>query len=424
MNVRFISFLILIFKIGPPSPNLLSVLSKRLNTSAEVTVSRSEMGIVGFEIKLNLTGRELGLRGAPSQDTPAEGPLSLLDDSPYEKVLSSTSWTEFPRDQRLQQKWDDIISGCWVEKPVLNYATAALFAGCVLFNPQSKKAVLCLVAESYGRGYDTDVHCEKPMCTGKSVSSISQPSALSLYPHASVSRVSHDKNDDRLIIGCKFFNVLVTEVWRLDRDCSSERAFTAGSCCGAFPISGNEDVRIFIDKRSFDLASDVVSGRHVPRFGIDLLRQIRSHLCSADSYRMGRASSYLISNMVSAQAASIFTLSMVYPASGDGSMASSLLSRVAKEVNAKGREAVLQKVWVLDALNRVNDKGKSVGVLLGRILNMFQDKKEISIFDDEKFSELEKLLNSLAESVSILLYRCNEKVVVPKLTQEMSRLSW
>ncbi|KAI1316809.1 hypothetical protein EDD11_009475 [Mortierella claussenii] len=287
-----------------------------------------------------------------------------------------------------------------------------------------KKAVLCLIAESYGRGYDTDVHCEKPICTGKNVSSISQPSALSLYPHASVSRVSHDKNDDRLIIGCKFFNVLVTEVWRLDRDCFSERAFTAGSCCGAFPTAGNEDVRIFIDKRSFDLASDVVSGRHVPRFGIDLLRQIRSHLCSANSYRMGRASSYLISNMMSAQAASIFSLSMVYPASGDGSMASSLLSRVAKEVNTKGREAVLQKVWVLDALNRVNDKGKSVGVFLGRLLNLFQNKKEISIFDDEKFSDLEELLNSLAESVSILLYRCNTKVVVPKLTQEMSRLSW
>jgi hypothetical protein len=115
---------------------------------------------------------------------------------------------------------------------------------------------------------------------------------------------------------------------------------------------------------------------------------------------------------------------MVYPASGDDSMASSLLSRVAKEVNAKGREAVLQKVWVLDAFNRLNDKGKSVGVFLGRILNMFQDKKEISIFDDEKFSDLARLLSSLAESVSLLLYRYDEKVVVPKLTQEMSRLSW
>ncbi|KAI1317116.1 hypothetical protein EDD11_009003 [Mortierella claussenii] len=125
--------------------------------------------------------------------------------------------------------------------------------------------------------------------------------------------------------------------------------------------------------------------------------------------------------MVSAQVASIFTLSLVYPASGDGSMASSLLSRVAKEANVKGREAVLQKEWVSNAFNRVNDKKKSFGVFLGRILNMFQDKKEISIFDDEKFSDLEGLLNSLAESVSNLLFRCSEKVVVAKITQEMSR---
>ncbi|CAO3572934.1 unnamed protein product [Mortierella alpina] len=406
-----------------PLPDLLSAVSKRLNTSAEVTVSRSQMGVVGIEIKLNLTSRELGLQHGPSHDTSAGGLLPLLDDSPYHNVLSGASWIEFPRNQRLPQPWDDIISGCWVETPVLNYATAALFAGCVLFNPQNKKAVLCLVVESYGRGFDTDVHCEKPICTGKSVSSISQPSASSLYPHANVCRVLHDKNDDRLVIGLKTFNVLVTEVWRLDRGCSSERAFTAGSCSGAFPIPGNENVKIFIDKRSLDLASDVVSGRHLPRFGIDLLRQIRSHLCSADSYRMGRASSYLISNMVSAQAASIFTLSLIYPASGDGSMASSLLSRVAKEVNAKGREAVLQKVLVLDTFNRLNHKDKSVGVLLGRILDMYQDKKEISIFDDEKSSDLESLLDSLAESVSSLLYRCNTKVVLPKLTQEMERLS-
>ncbi|KAF9579879.1 hypothetical protein BGW38_003682 [Lunasporangiospora selenospora] len=69
---------------GPPSTNLLSAVSKRLNTSAEVTVSRSQMGIVGIEIKLNLTGRELGLRDDPSQDTSAEGLLPLLDDSPYQ----------------------------------------------------------------------------------------------------------------------------------------------------------------------------------------------------------------------------------------------------------------------------------------------------------------------------------------------------
>jgi hypothetical protein len=55
---------------------------------------------------------------------------------------------------------------------------------------------------------------------------------------------------------------------------------------------------------------------------------------------MGWAPSYFISNMVSAQTASVFTLSMVYPSSGSASFVSSFLSRIAKEVNAKGKEAV------------------------------------------------------------------------------------
>ncbi|KAG0254421.1 hypothetical protein BGZ95_006043, partial [Linnemannia exigua] len=184
---------------------------------------------------------------------------------------------------------------------------------------------------SYGRGRDVDIHAEKPICIGEGVSSISQPSTSGLYPHAAVCRIQHDKNDLRLVLGCKIFNVLFTELWRLDKDCSSERAFTAGSCSSAFPLVGNEEVRIFIDERSFTLASDVVSGKYVPRFQIDFLRQIRSHLCSPHSYRMGRASSPLLWNMVSAQAATIFTLSMVRPGSADGPMVSSLLSRMAKD---------------------------------------------------------------------------------------------
>lgn len=180
--------------------------------------------------------------------------------------------------------------------------------------------MLCLVAESYGRGVDIDVHCEKVISISESVSPISQPSASGLYPHATVCGIRHETLDHRLVLGCKKFNILFTEVWRLEKDCSSERAFTAGRCWSAFPVGDNDEVRIFVDKRSFDLASDVVSGAFVPRFDIDLLRQIRSHLCSADSYRLGRASSCFISNMVSAQATSIFTLSFVYPASGDASL--------------------------------------------------------------------------------------------------------
>ncbi|KAI1301128.1 hypothetical protein EDD11_005800 [Mortierella claussenii] len=326
--------------LGPASPGLLSNLSKRLNTSTELLITRCENQSVSIGINLNLSTRDLGIRGVPEIE-PQQDLSSLVADLTYERMLSRSKWIEFPRCQRLPEDWDNIISGCWLEKPLLNYATAVLFVGCVLYNPQNKKAVLCLVAESYGRGRDVDVHAEKPICIGEGVSSISQPSTSGLYPHATVRHVQHDKKDHCLVLGCKIFNVLCTEVWRLDKDCSSERAFTAGSCSSAFPLVGNEEVRIFIDERSFNLASDVASGKNVPRFQIDYLRQIRSHLCSAHSYRMGRASCPLLWNMVSAQPATIFSLSMVRSGSGDGPLVSSLLNRMAKDVNLNGRNAVL-----------------------------------------------------------------------------------
>ncbi|KAK3805474.1 MAG: hypothetical protein J3R72DRAFT_465797 [Linnemannia gamsii] len=405
----------------PSSPGLPSSAPKRLNASAEVSISCSGEGIISLGINLNLPARDFGVRDHLTQIEPAEGLLSLLADSPYEGVLSRSSWIEFPRCQRLPEDWANIISGCWLNNPLLNYATAALFAGCVLYNPLNRNAVLCLVAESYGRGLDVDIHAEKPVSIGQSVSSISQPSTSGLYPHATVCRIQHDKKDHRLVVGCKSFNILATEVWRLDKNCSSDRAFTAGSCCSAFPITGSEKIRIFVDRRSFELASDVVSGMFVPRFEIDLLRQIRSNLCSEHSYRMGRASSYFISNMVSAQSASIFTLSMVYPSSGDASLVSSLLSRIAKDVNAKGEDAVLEKKVLSNILKKVKT-GQSCDVLLQKMLRLFENKLEISILREDRPSGLEELMGELAGCVSAAVYRCNEKVVVPQLKKEMSQL--
>ncbi|KAG0346421.1 PHOsphatase [Podila humilis] len=408
---------------GPPSPEPLPVVTKRMFTPSEVLVSRStETGIVGIEIKLRMTGRDLGLRDVPI-NSPPESLLSLLADSPYSKVLCGTTWEEFPKGLRLPQKWDDIISGCWIEKPLLRYATAALFAGCVLYNPHDRNAVLCLVAESYGRGRDIDIHCEKPVIVGDSVSSISQPSTSGLYSHATVCRIQHNKSDHRLVLGCKFFNVLFTQVWQLRKDADSKRAFSAGCCSSAFPLFGRRDVRVFIDKRSLDLASDIASGIYTPRFEVDNLRQIRSHLCSEHSYQMGRASSYLISNMVSAKVASIFTLVTVSMGSGHDCLVSSFLSRIAKEVNAKGRKAVLRNELVSDLLHEVK-ADKKYGDTVRGILKLFKDNDEISILSNDRPAGLEELLNSLAGSVSLKLKNCNDKVVEPQLTQEMSSLSW
>lgn len=120
---------------------------KRLITIAEVEISRSG-GIVSLDINLDLPGRDLGVRDLPSRNQPADGLLSLLDESPFKNLIGRSSWIEFPRCHPLLEDWDNIISGCWLKKPQLNDATAALFAGCVLHNPLNKSATLCLVAES------------------------------------------------------------------------------------------------------------------------------------------------------------------------------------------------------------------------------------------------------------------------------------
>ncbi|KAG0247802.1 hypothetical protein BG011_000896, partial [Mortierella polycephala] len=119
---------------------------------------------------------------------------------------------------------------------------------------------------------------------------------------------------------------------------------------------------------------------------------------------MGRASSYFISNMVSAQTTSIFTLCMVSPGSGDASLVSSLLSRIAKEVNAKGENAVLKKGVLLNILKKVKT-GQSCDVLLRKILSLFESKLEISILGGDTPSGLEEMLGELAGCVSAAVYR-------------------
>ncbi|KAG0057569.1 hypothetical protein BGZ83_008151 [Gryganskiella cystojenkinii] len=105
---------------------------------------------------------------------------------------------------------------------------------------------------------------------------------------------------------------------------------------------------------------------------------------------------------------------MVDAGRGDASFESSLLSWIAKEVNTEGRQAVLQKDLVLDILDEVKSE-KSSWLFLSRILNLFQDKDEISIVGKNKTPGLEELLNALAEIASNETYRCNQKVVVPQL---------
>ncbi|KAG9063497.1 hypothetical protein KI688_004381 [Linnemannia hyalina] len=71
----------------PPSPGLLSNVSKRLNTTAELLITRSENGSLSVGINLNLSARDLGVRDLPEIEL-QQDLSSLVADSPFERVLS------------------------------------------------------------------------------------------------------------------------------------------------------------------------------------------------------------------------------------------------------------------------------------------------------------------------------------------------
>lgn len=362
---------------------------------------------------------DLGIQDECSQVISDDGLLTLLSESPYRDLLATTSWMEFPRSQELPKEWSNIVEGSWHRNPKTRLVTAVLSAGCVLYNVHSRVAVLGLVAESYGRGRDVDVHCEKPICKGVDVSGLSQPSTYGFYPQAKVCHIGSDLFDSRLVVGFRSYDVLITEVWRLQQDCSSERAFTAGCCSSAFPLGDNDTVRMFIDSRSFDLATKILSGEVIPIFDNDNLRQIRSNFTSMHSYSMGRACSFFVRNMVSAHPATVFTLCRVAPKSGNAALASSILSTIAMDVDARGRDAVLRKDEVSDIACKIRSDQLFESVV-GQLVDLFGKNEEIFIIGARAPAGLETLLNSLATNLNSALYDWNKRVVVGAVTKEMS----
>lgn len=347
--------------------------------------------------------------------------VSLKNHSRGVTALPPANWIEFPRKDVLSEAWSNIIAGKWLDNPHMNYAVAVLFSGCVLFNPANGVSVLALVVEAYGRGVYIDAHSEEADSGGMSVSSISQPPSSGRYPHACVFGIREDTLEQRLVIGCKIFNILVTECWRLDGADMDNRAFTAGSCLSAFPFEKEDSIMIFVDKKSFALASNILSGKFVPDFEMDLLRQVNTKMCSLDSYRMGRASWYKISNTVSAMPATIFTLNIVRSRDADTTLLSVLFCKIAHAVNKNGRKATIERSMVKDIYNRMTS-GDGCELALKRILGLFGDEDSINIINIKKDSGLEKMLDEMAVLLSQALFVANKDVVVPKLTKDMRKL--
>lgn len=343
--------------------------------------------------------------------------------SSYEKSLSNAGWVQFTRGSDMPSIVSDVILGCWVKNPRLSYVVATLFSGCILINPKNAYAMIATTVESYGRGLYIDIHSNDG---STSSAGLTQPYCNDRYMHASICIISGEIQGEevsRLLICCKNFTVQVTCSWRLDTGShGSRRAYINSACSEAFPMGVDGSTMLFLQMKSVERATRILSGSLNPTFDLSSLRQVESHMCSLDSYRMARATWARIENMISLSPATIFTLNIVRASlSYDASHISVLFSHIAYAANKEGRNATLSKNVVKDAYNKVSSGSTAESGLL-ELLNMFETEDRIRLFDVKKGGTLEAVLDGLARFAAKALKEANVNTVGPFLTASISKL--
>lgn len=134
---------------------------------------------------------------------------SALISGPFNKRLLSQSY------QEIKEEMAGFLNEDWSLCPQMRYACSRLLVGSILLDTTSGRALLVNCVEIYGRRRTLDSHRENSKVKMGMPSTSLLPPSNSRYP--AVWPVSiRDTDGNKLIIGTKTFDVLVTSSLRLD----------------------------------------------------------------------------------------------------------------------------------------------------------------------------------------------------------------
>ncbi|KAI9025230.1 hypothetical protein CLU79DRAFT_833881 [Phycomyces nitens] len=134
--------------------------------------------------------------------------MSIQHYGPYAQQLSTRCY------KQLDINSCQLLNDDWTFLPQLRYACAQLLAGAIIMN-KNNEAVLVNTVEIYGRQRSLDVHRERIVNKkGKSASS-SLPPVTTKY-HYTWATIMTDSEGDKLTVGTKTLNALITSSLRID----------------------------------------------------------------------------------------------------------------------------------------------------------------------------------------------------------------
>ncbi|KAF9409903.1 hypothetical protein BGZ76_005597 [Entomortierella beljakovae] len=334
---------------------------------------------------------------------------TLLATSPHSAVLQSRTFSE------LSEQLCEFMNKDWTFRPELQYACSQLLAGCILINTCNGQAVIANSIEVYGRTKQTDVHREHFSIKKNKAIQTSLPPKINI-PYDGVWPMTLGSWDgEKLVIGTRIFNALVTSSMRLDL---MEQA-SVGGITVTFPLrnfQSSKSTRIYLDNKSIEKAAEIASREKawaISKEGtIWEMRQLRSKFDDPSTYLLCRSSGHLTNDHTS-QPYTVFTLSCHDSLeNGTGAAAAIIFHKIAKEVLKHGSKATIRRKVFKRALDHCSGNSDIVDAL----------KKILSLFDDIKKSNpkripilrnaaLNKELEIIAEKLSSHIAVANKTVV-------------
>lgn len=283
----------------------------------------------------------------------------------------------------------------------MRYCGAALLAGAILID--GNKSIMLNTVEAYSRDFIDDAHAERR----SSIQASSFPTKAGKYGHLNI-QISSTADGDKLVLGTRTCNFLVTASCRLDI-CSVE---TGPATTHFLP---SENTRVFLDKESAKSALSMLDNRGVSACqempALWMLKQVRSRFHKLCTYSMCRASSSLTSRL-ECQPCSIWTLCDQTPAAqklSNERLSSLLFRAIALAVLTTGKEAKLS-LETVDGVLKDAKAGTAAFSIIKNIKALFGKETRINIIDNlDLNSQLVDLANGIQNKTE------NQKKIVANI---------
>ncbi|KAI8067498.1 hypothetical protein BC940DRAFT_300887 [Gongronella butleri] len=322
----------------------------------------------------------------------------LITSSPYRRLLETRHFVELTPDLGL------LLNRDWLIHPQLKHAAAQLLAGAILLNSSNGQAVMVNCVEVYGRTKAIDAHREHfGSIKGHTMDTSLPPPIPIKYKDVWPTTLSTG-DGPKLIIGSQTCNALVTSSMRLDR----RELPSVGATTFSFSLSERSDAlatQIFFDmesvQRALEIANDTTATAIDVIHLVGQLRQLNSKYDDLTTYFLCRASGP-ITKAHQCQPYSLFTL---HEFDKGRSAAAALFNGVAASVIANGRDALLRRDDIQDALDASTG---NVSKIINEIMALFKDEQDtIPII---KNTALSKILEKLPPLLHPIIATANKSV--------------